>query len=188
MEINSELFLFDRIWFSKVFKIARESGLDWLRMCAAAEVLSSGDTRARNIDWLFIRNNLGLDSPIFATFYDVMENPTAEIIDRGTRWGLFQIYGEQAIQYGHTGKLVNLIDITKNVQVACRLLTQQIQASEMLAKIWGDQGEKERAENLIKSLPQAAEEALGWPTKQIDEKVDELKKQMESLLTFGDLT
>jgi hypothetical protein len=123
MESSDELFLFDRIWFPKVFKIARESGLDWLRMCAAAEVLSDGEPRARNIDWLFIEENLGLDNPVFTSFYDEYEKPSAEIIDRGTRWGLFQIHGEQAIRFGHSGKLVNLIDITKNIQVACHLMT-----------------------------------------------------------------
>jgi hypothetical protein len=39
---------------------------------------------------------------------------------------------------------------------------------------------------MIESLPQSAEKALDWPTALIDEKVAELKKQMQQLMEFGE--
>ena len=176
MEINDELFLFDRIWFPKVFKIARESGLDWIRMCAAAEVLSNGDPRARNIDWDFINEFIGSDSPVFSAMYDNEGQPSADLIDRGTQWGLFQIVGQRAIDFGHTGRLVNLIDITKNTQVACSIMVELINRIGISADC-GENGE---------SLQKLAEKSLGWPIDKIDQKVSELKAQMEGLMVFGD--
>lgn len=173
MEIqDEELFLFDRIWFPKVFLMAREAGLDWLRMCAAAEVLSNGDPRVRVTDWEFIHTRMGLDNPVYVLFYDEEENPSIELVDRGTRWGLFQIHGEMAVQHGYTGRLVNLIDITKNIQVACHIISQQIKTCERL--------------EVPVQLPQAAEAAMGWPVDKIDQKVAELKEQLHGLLTFGE--
>lgn len=176
MEINDELFLFDRVWFPKVFKIARESGLDWLRMCAAAEVLSNGDPRTRIVDWDFISTYMGPDSPVFSPMYDQEERPSADIIDRGTRWGLFQIVGQRAFDLGHSGRLVNLIDITKNTQVACSIMVELINRMGDTADC-GENGE---------SLQKLAEVSLGWPVDLIDQKVSELKAQMEGLMTFGD--
>ena len=175
MEINDELFLFDRVWFPKVFRIARESGLDWIRMCAAAEVLSNGDPRARNIDWAFINEYIGADSPVFSAMYDQDAQPSADIIDRGTRWGLFQIIGQRAFDFGHTGRLVNLIDITKNTQVACSIMVELINRLESNLQNPAEE-----------SLQRIAEKSLGWPVDEIDLKVSELKTQMENLLTFGD--
>ena len=173
MEINDELFLFDRVWFPKVFRIARESGLDWIRMCAAAEVLSDGDPRARNIDWNFINESIGSDSPVFGAMYDQEGQPSADIIDRGTQWGLFQIVGQRAIDFGHTGRLVNLIDITKNTQVACSIMVELINR-------FGETADPSEHPQRV------AEKSLGWPIDKIDQKVSELKAQMEGLMVFGD--
>ena len=173
--MQDELFLFDRIWFPKVFKYAREAGLDWLRMCAAAEILSDGDPRKRVIDWNFINEFIPSESPVFSTMYDVDGQPSADLIDRGTRWGLFQIVGQQAIDFGHSGRLVNLIDITKNVQVICNIMTNIINMAE--EKSMGISEE---------SYQRIAEKQLNWPVELIDSKVSELKVQMGNLLTFGD--
>jgi hypothetical protein len=173
--MNDELFLFDRLWFPKVFKIARESGLDWLRMSAAAEVLSDGDPRKRVIDWDFINEFIPSDSPVFSAFYDENGQPSADLIDRGTRWGLFQIIGQQAIDFGHTGRLVNLIEYTKNIQVVCYMMVELINKAEQESKGMAEA-----------SLQRIAEKQLNWPVDQIDKKVAELKIQMGNLLTFGD--
>ena len=179
MELNDpmtdELFLFDRVWFPKVFKYSREAGLDWLRMCAAAEVLSDGDPRKRVIDWEYIKEYIGLDSPVFSSMYDELGLPSAEIIDRGTRWGLFQLVGQRTIDYGHTGRLVNLIDITKNVQTACNIMTQLVRQAEKIGNL-----------DPSVNLQRIAEESLNWPVDLIDLKVAEFKIQMGNLLTFGD--
>ena len=172
-EINDELFLFDRIWFPRVFRIARESGLDWIRLCAAAEVLSQGDPRARNIDWEYIESHMPADSPVFSALYGPDGNPSADIIDRGTRWGLFQITGQIAIDFGHTGRLVNMIDITKNTQVTCAIMVQLINR-------FGPDDETQNPQKI-------AEKSLGWPVDLIDVKVSELKEQMGHLMTFGEI-
>src|SRR6185503_3386919 len=104
IETIEDLFLLDKIWMSKIFSTARETGLDWLRMCAAANVLSNGDPRARVIDWEFIEEKLGPDNPVFASWW-FNDKPAIQIIDRGTKWGLFQIHGDMALKFGYTGKL-----------------------------------------------------------------------------------
>lgn len=181
-DISDEFFLFDRVWFPRVFRIARESGLDWLRMCAAAEVLSNGDPRARFVDWDFIAEHLATDNPVFSAFYDEYERPTAELIDRGTRWGLFQILGQDAVTNGRDrGRLVNLIDVVKNTQIICHMLVQKIDEVQTEAKRLRANLQVIEAEQLMSQLPQVAEKMLGWPTDLIDEKVQDLSSQIENL-------
>jgi len=173
--MNDELFLFDRTWFPKVFKCARESGLDWLRMSAAVEVLSDGDPRKRVVDWNFINEFISSESPVFSAMYDEDGQASADIIDRGTRWGLFQIIGQQAIDFGHVGRLVNLTIPENNIKVICHMMANLINMAE--EKSMGISEE---------SYQRIAERQLGWPVDSIDAKVSELKIQMGNLLTFGD--
>jgi hypothetical protein len=178
--MNDELFLFDRLWFPKVFKIAREAGLDWIRMCAIIEVLSNGDPRTRNLDWGFINEFMGSESPVFGPMYYDNGEPSIDIIDKGTRWGLFQIIGQVAVDNGHTGQLVNLTVPENNIKVACYLLVKHI--NDIEAKLRKEFKPGEEPE----SIQKMAEKELGWPVDLIDEKVRELKAQMTNLLTFGD--
>lgn len=179
MELNDDLFLHEKVWYSKVCKAAREVGLDWLRLCAAAEVLSDGNPRARNLDWDFIEEYIGPNNPVFSTMYDEQSRPSMDIIDRGTRWGLFQITGQVAIDNGHTGQLVNLTTPENNIKVICHLLIKNIKKVEI-------ELEENPLLETTESIQHMAEERLGWPVELIDEKVNELKMQISNLLTFGD--
>lgn len=184
-EPDNDIFLFDRPWFPKVFKIAREANLDWLRMCAAAEILSDGDPRARNIDWDFIDNKLNQENPKYIMFY-VDGRPNSELIDKGTHWGLFQILGEIAIAHGRSpGRLVNLIDIVKNTQVACYLIKYTMNQISKEIQDYESNNKFDKADQLKKRFIQETESRLGWPTELIDTKVGQISSEIIRLLEVG---
>lgn len=116
-------------WLNKVVSASKEHGLDWLLMSCIALELSGGDARCRTADSAFLLSQLGPDNPNYAEHWNDIEDsslPDAYLTDRATRWGLFQILGQVAIDSGvFTGRLINFVDIGANVRAAC-LLTQNI--------------------------------------------------------------
>jgi hypothetical protein len=119
--IEEPKLLLEYPWIYKLFEQSKEFSLDWLRMAAMSIELSNGDPRHRSIDWDYLRDKLGPENPLYAQYYNDLD-PSIEVIDRATRWGLFAIYGELAFYYGFNGKLINLTDIGLNVRLACRMM------------------------------------------------------------------
>jgi hypothetical protein len=116
-------------WLNKVVSASKEHGLDWLLMASIALELSGGDARCRTADNVFLLAKLGPDNPNYAEHWqDMGDNimPDTYLTDRATRWGLFQILGQVAIDGGvFTGRLINFVDIGANVRAAC-LLAQNV--------------------------------------------------------------
>lgn len=116
-------------WLNKVVSASKEHGLDWLLMSCIALELSGGDARCRTEDNVFLLNELGPDNPNFAGHWETVNEsmmPDTYLIDRATRWGLFQILGQIAVDSGvFTGRLINFVDIGANVRAAC-LLAQNV--------------------------------------------------------------
>ena len=116
-------------WLSKVVSQSKEHGLDWLLMACIALELSGGDARCRTGDNVFLLSKLGPDNPNVAAHWTEFEEgvmPDVYLTDRATRWGLFQILGQVAIDSGvFTGRLINFVDIGANVRAAC-LLAQNV--------------------------------------------------------------
>lgn len=116
-------------WLNKVVSQSKEHGLDWLLMASIALELSGGDARCRTNDNVFLLTKLGPDNPNYAAHWEEIDEsmmPDTYLTDRATRWGLFQILGQVAIDSGvFTGRLINFVDIGANVRAAC-LLTQNV--------------------------------------------------------------
>jgi len=116
-------------WLNKVVSQSKEHGLDWLLMACIALEVSGGDARCRTEDNVFLLAQLGPDNPNVAahwTEFDDNVMPDTYLTDRATRWGLFQILGQVAIDSGvFTGRLINFVDIGANTRAAC-LLAQNV--------------------------------------------------------------
>jgi len=114
-------------WISKIVTLSKDVGLDWLMMTCLALELSGGDPRCRTLDKEFLFDTLGPDSPLFAGYWD-QGMPSINVIDLGTRWGLFQILGRVAVETGaFTGRLINFTDIGANVKAAVTIARNTIQ-------------------------------------------------------------
>ena len=155
--------LFEYPWFHKLVETCKEYNLDWLRMSAIALELSGGDPRFRAIDYEFLYSKLGPDNPSYLGYFDEDLNPSVEVIDRATRWGLFLIHGEAALKLGFNGKLINLIDIGLNTKLACKIM------SELLTKLDS----------------QAAEKYFGVDSTNIDARVSALQEQIQLLTSIA---
>ena len=156
--------LFEYPWLPRVFEMSKETGLDWLRMSAIALLLSEGDPRKRVIDYVFMQGSLGPESPLFAAQYDTEQRADIDLIDRSTRWGLFQLHGQVAVESGFSGRLINLIDIGANTRIACALLVEALKTREI-----------QDAERYVFEVDPAA----------IDEVVGDLKQSIELLTQIG---
>lgn len=153
-------------WLPKVFEMSKEHGLDWLRMASMALILSGGDPRRREIDWDFLDAKLGPDNPKHTLDYGAGETPSIDIIDRATRWGLFQIHGQAAIDLGaFTGRLINFIDIGANTRAACTIMASLLKDGMTVEE---------------------AERYFGVDSSLVDEQVDGLKQSISMLLRVGE--
>lgn len=171
MDLDRNALLFERPWFPTVFRICKENGLDWLRVCACALLRSEGDPRARTVDWEFINDKLAIDNPIYAGDYEDGQ-PNIDLVDLGTRWGLFGIHGKSARDLGFTGKLVNLLDVTKNAQIFSSMYARAIAAADTGG---------------ASDPPRVAEEVLGILPVAVDDRVGELKRALSPMLEdFGE--
>ncbi len=117
-------------WLNKVVSQSKEHGLDWLLMSCIALELSGGDARCRTADNVFLLAKLGPDNPNYANHWqdmgDGIYSPDTYLTDRATRWGLFQILGQVAVDSGvFTGRFINFVDIGANVRAAW-LLAQNV--------------------------------------------------------------
>jgi hypothetical protein len=170
MMVDNNSLLFERPWFPTVFRLCKENGIDWLRICAIAIIASGGDPRYRIIDWDFLHDRLGQDNPVYNQDY-TDDNPDAELVDRATKWGLFQIYGQIAKEQGYEGRLVNLIDVTKNAQIFSSLMARAITTAESA-------GSDDPVHD--------AELALGYEPADVDTQVIELKTELKPFVEeFG---
>lgn len=188
--------LFEERWFTPLFRACKEAGLDWLRMSAIARILSGGNPQMRTIDWDFIGAKLGPDNPLLAGAYDESERPSEEIIDRGTRWGLFQVHGEIAQQNGYKGQFAGLTSIDAGIKAGVALMkraldelqayadTQEEKASEAINEQRNDDAIKLMGEvdEIREGLPGNAEyRAFGVNGTTVDDMVSRMAEEFDRL-------
>lgn len=156
-------FVFEEQWFTPLFKACKDAGLEWPRMAAIILLKSNGDPNLRVIDWEYIYNNLNADNPLYAGFWscDDMNVPNIEIIDRGTKWGLFQIRGERAIRAGYKGQILGLASIGANIKLATSMLVNEIDRINIEAEALEASGNRDKifhAYQIRGAIPGIAEE------------------------------
>lgn len=188
IKADRENHLFEEQWFPKLFSMCKENRLEWLRMAALIYLLSGGEVGYRIIDWNFICEYLGPDNPNYLRFYDDNEDPTAEIIDRGTKWGLYQIHGETARNLGYKGQYLGLASIGANIKYGIEIMQKSIDKIEERIKKLEDKGEYFEAAELQKQMPFIAEQdAFGIDKTQMEFMVAELKEECQRLLEMSDV-
>lgn len=174
--------LLERPWLPALVTACREAGLDWLRMAAAAEILSRGDASRRVVDWAYIRERLGQDNPRALPIYHADGSPSLDLIDRGTRWGLYQVHGDRAVEAGFKGRLVGLASMGSSIKLGVSLVVEAIDAVERRADRMAAAGDLEGARRLVDALPGSAEEAaLGVRSADVDEAAEELRRSIVGL-------
>lgn len=184
-------FIFEQQWFSPLFKACREAGLDWRRMAAIALIQSNGDPSLRTIDWEYIFTYLNRDNPIYSQLWlDEEDYPTVEIIDRGTKWGLFQIHGERAIKAGYKGQILGLASVGANIKLAVSLMINKIKEIQDKAadlEKTNDRNKIVMAFNMIEELPANAEKIVfNIPPTVIDSVAKDIETQCNTIINLLD--
>ena len=126
--------LFEQRWFTPLVKACKQEGLDWIRMSAIVYQLSGGDPQMRTLDWDYIESNLGADNPLYSEHYDELNRPSEAIIDRGTRWGLFQVHGDIAQRNGYKGQFAGLTSIDASIKAGVCLMKFALEEIEVYAE------------------------------------------------------
>lgn len=183
-------------WFTALRDACKPSDdndapLDWRRLAAIIYLLSDGDIGKRVVDWEYLSNRLGPDNPTVLPFYDDEEQPTIEIIDRATRWGLFQILGDTARRMGYQGQYLGLASVGANLKFGLRIYRDTLDDYFRTISKLENQGEFLQAQQLEESLPGAAEErAFGVSPTDIDGLVkyidDKIKSELSNLQEIYD--
>jgi hypothetical protein len=159
--------LFEEQWFGQLFRTCKEYGLDWLRMSAAAYVLSGGDVAKREVDWEYLEDRLSPDNPIRLPSYDDAGRPQLDLIDLATRWGLFQVHGDKAVSQGYKGQPAGLASTGAGIKAGVVAVAKRLER---------------RAEGSVETVREAERAALLVDPESIDEKVEELRAQIGALL------
>lgn len=183
--------IFNEKWFVALRDACRPSkdndcALDWRRMAAIIYLLSNGDISKRTIDWDFLNENLGPDNPTLLPFYDNEEMPTIEVIDRATRWGLFQIRGDTARQMGYEGGFLGLASTGANIKFGIKIFQESLDSYFRYITKLEKEGKIKEAQEIEEQLPGIAEKrAFGVDPEDVDRLVDfldhKIKQELESL-------
>lgn len=98
-------------------QIARNSAaahkLNPALLCALIETESSWNPKATRYEAAFQKH-----------YIDPMNLPAQEAQDRSTSWGLCQIMGQTAIEFGWKGRLQDLLEPVNGIEWGCRKLAQ----------------------------------------------------------------
>jgi hypothetical protein len=172
-------------WIPALFKACKEEGLDWLRMAAIVIIKSGGDSSLRIIDWIYLYDTLGPDNPNFLPMYDEDERPTIELIDRATKWGLFQIHGQHAYDMGYKGQAMGLSSVGSSIKLGIIVISKAIEDVEKVIQNLESTGKLEEAANLQNQLPQIAEQtAFDVKPEDINSTVELFKEQLQGLISL----
>lgn len=189
LQVDTEIKLvFEYHWFPKLVSICRSMGLNCIRMAAHAIALSEGDARKREIDWDYLEEYMGADNPLFAIYYEDNGQPSRHVIDLATRWGLFQVHGRLAQSWGWSGRAINLIDATKNIQVACKMVADGIHVLETRIKTLEQKGDPEslrEAARIQANYQEIAESCLGSDMARVREEIANIARQVAALQDLG---
>lgn len=188
--------LFEENWFTPLFRACKEHGLDWTRMCAIAYLLSGGDASARRIDWNYITDKMNPENPLAVAMYDDDGNPSEELIDLGSRWGLFQVLGRVARDTGYKGQLPGLASVGAGIKAGVELMVGAIRELSMYAEdleeeatALGRDGKHAEAqpkfdesERILGNIPGCAEyRAFGVDTEEVDRLAKQLQEEVYKL-------
>lgn len=178
-------------WFVALRDACRPSGdndypLDWRRMAAIIYLLSDGNVSKRVIDWEYLYENLGPDNPVILPYYDDEERPTIEVLDRATRWGLFQIRGDRARQLGYQGGFLGLASIGANIKFGTKLFHEVLDGYFKEITRLEQAGRFSEAQQIEEQLPGLAEQtAFGVDPSNVDRLVNflstKIKTELDSL-------
>lgn len=170
--------LFEEQWFPQLFRKCKEIGLEWYRVAAIIYIKSGGDVQKRTIDWDYLNDRLSPDNPAFSALYDEDGNPNTTLIDRATRWGLFQILGDVAVKYGYSDKrnFLGLASVGSSLLYGLSILTDQIEKYSDQIDFAEQNGDLQRAADLRAMLPGIAEQAaFGVNPERVNEVAEEIK-------------
>lgn len=175
--------LLEEQWLPQLVRMCHSAGLDWLRMVAIAYLVSDGNPFKRIIDWHFIKEHLGPDNPIALPYYDSEGMPEIELLERGTRWGLFQIHGQVALDHGYKGHLVGLSSVGASIKMAVTIMGNGIEQVEKQITKLETEGNHEQAQTLIDQLPGSVEQSVfGVTPEAVNQTVGDLNRQISNLM------
>ena len=108
-----------------VARKADKYGLDYARLCAQVETESSWNPKATRFEPAFLKR-----------YVEPLGFPVQEAQDRATSWGLLQVMGQVAREFGFKGAFEDLLDPETGLEWGCRKLKQCIR----LASQKGEEG------------------------------------------------
>ncbi|MFY9805113.1 MAG: transglycosylase SLT domain-containing protein [Candidatus Acidiferrales bacterium] len=127
--------------------IADQHGLDETLVCAVVEQESAWDTHAMRYE------------PGFRMRYVApLRLPPTEEIARSISWGLMQVMGQVAREYGFSGKfLSSLSDPSAGIAMGCEVLASKISAAGndiwRALELWNGGANADYAAQVIKRVP-----------------------------------